>query len=99
MEKNNLIKRLVPISFTILVVSALIALASLGVWFLFRIFLPWLQYFHVLILFIVLAIYCAWYSFAKSLREASKTIRIMEQVVLIVFFVAIVAFISLKITS
>ena len=86
---------------TVPVLCAMIVIVIAGIafpgWLFWRLFFPWLHYWHVLAFMIFCGLVCVWNCWARDLRERNKTLRIVEQIVGWALFITIVVFISFKI--
>ena len=68
-------------------------------WLFWRLFLPSLQYWHILTFVIFAMAFCAWHSFCRAFRERYLVVRIIEQVVVIAFLILLILFITGQITQ
>jgi hypothetical protein len=68
-------------------------IAFLG-WLFWGLFIDRLRFWHVLLFVLFNIAFCAWFSYAKNLRERHLSLRIIEQLVAMVFFAIVVLFLA-----
>ncbi len=73
----------------LLVVSFLLVVTALVGHLFWRTLFPGLKYWHMLIFVSFIAIFCAWISFAHAIREKYLVVRIAEQIIAIIFILAV----------
>ena len=82
------------------VLCAMIIIVTAGMafpgWLFWRLFFPWLHYWHVLSFMIFSELVCIWFCWTRDLRERSRAMRIVELIVGWVLLITVIVFISFK---
>jgi hypothetical protein len=82
------------ITATLLAVIVVVVLTVSLNWLIWRIFFPHIKFWHILFFMIFTIVFLAWHSLCRSIREKYLMVRIIEQIILVLFFVLMIFFLS-----
>ena len=68
----------------------MLAVLSIPAWLFWRLFFSHLKYWHMLVFITAVVVICTWHSVFRSFRERHLIVRIVEQVVVVLFLLAVV---------
>jgi hypothetical protein len=98
-DEKTILKKFVLICLATFLFIGLLLLLSIVVLLLIRIFLPWMRLWQIVTFNSVFAFYCAWYIFAKKIREKSILIKIIEQIILGLWLIICIAYVLSNISQ
>jgi len=74
----------------------MLAVLSIPAWLFWRLFFSHLKYWHMLVFITAVVVICTWHSVFRSFRERHLIVRIVEQVVVVLFLLGVVLLLAGK---